>query len=92
MLREIDQRRAAEADLYSNYDEYDSYSDDSDLDRESLSYHLMLKNKISGSGYFDNKNRGRYSSSNRIDGSSRESTYNDYNDDCGGETSWQITI
>ena len=83
MLREIDKRRAAEADFLqgNSLEDYDSFSDDSDLDKESLSYHIMLKNKIFGSGYeFDQKNRPRYESSNRRYGLS----YSGYD---GGEPS-----
>lgn len=67
MLREIDKRRAAEANFLrgSSMEDYESFSDDSDLDKESLSYHIMLKNKLFGSEYFDQKNRARFDNSNR---------------------------
>ncbi|XP_031569259.1 sodium channel protein 60E-like, partial [Actinia tenebrosa] len=81
MLREIDKRRAAAADFLNgnSIEDYESFLDDSDLDKESLSYHIMLKNKLFGSGYFDQKNRARFENSNRR----YELTYSSYN---GGES------
>lgn len=85
MLQEIDKRRQAEAEIFSNFDECDSFSDDSDLDKESLSYHLMLKNKISGGGYF-NRNSNKNGSANKIYGSTKGSTGNIYTGEDRGST------
>lgn len=90
MLHEIDKRRQMEAEIFNDHllaDECDSnFSDDSDLDRESLSYHLMLKNKISGGGYFNRKGNKSGGSANNIYGSTKGSNSNIYTGDDRGST------
>ncbi|KXJ05965.1 Sodium channel protein 1 brain [Exaiptasia diaphana] len=86
MLHEIDKRRQMEAEIFNNFDECDSnFSDDSDLDRESLSYHLMLKSKISG-GYFNRKGNKSGGSANNIYGSAKGSNSNIFTGDDRGST------